>query len=151
MDISPKDSQTLFSKLHNMSYSRSYIKVCSYSRTWRVNHACPEHNKRNAALENHCTGTAWPMRIGCCRRGHNIYRLSIPGCEKGNIFVNIYFWHILCLLLSLIYPAVYLLNKDLCELSISRYSTWVMPKRWYFSLNKGWKAFLFMFWNICLA
>ena len=27
MDIDPKDSQTFFSKLHNMSYSRNYIMV----------------------------------------------------------------------------------------------------------------------------
>ena len=39
------------------------------------------------------------------------------------------FEHILCLLLILIYPAVHPLNKDLCELGVSRYSTWVMPKR----------------------
>ena len=32
----------------------------------------------------------------------------------------------LCLLLSLLYPAKYLLNTDLCELSISRYSTQVI-------------------------
>ena len=32
----------------------------------------------------------------------------------------------MCLLLSLIYPAVYLLNTDLCELSVSRYITWVI-------------------------
>ena len=37
--------------------------------------------------------------------------------------------NILCLLLSLIYPAFCLLNKDRCELSVSRYSTWVMPKK----------------------
>ena len=30
--------------------------------------------------------------------------------------------HILCLVLSLIYRAVYLLNKDLCELSVSQYA-----------------------------
>ena len=30
--------------------------------------------------------------------------------------------------MSLIYPAVCLLNKDQCESSVSRYSTWVMPK-----------------------
>ena len=34
----------------------------------------------------------------------------------------------MCTLLSLIYPAVYLPNKDLCELSVSRYSTRVLPK-----------------------
>ena len=28
-----KDSQTLFSKRHNISYSRSYITVCSHSIT----------------------------------------------------------------------------------------------------------------------
>ena len=43
---------------------------------------------------------------------------------KMAIFLSIFtFEHILCLLLSLIYPAVYLLNNDLCELSVSRYST----------------------------
>ena len=40
------------------------------------------------------------------------------------MFLSVFtFEHILCLLLSLIYPAVYLLNKDLRELSVSRYST----------------------------
>ena len=52
---------------------------------------------------------------------------------KRVIFLSIFtFEHILCLLLSLIYPAVYLLNEDVCELSVSRFSTWVMPKRWFF-------------------
>ena len=46
------------------------------------------------------------------------------------------FEHILCSLLSPIYPALYLINKDFCELSVSRYSTWVMPKRWYFSWKR---------------
>ena len=50
--------------------------------------------------------------------------------KKGNIYVNTFTSeNILCLLLSLIYPAMCLLNKDLCELSVSRYSTWVMPKK----------------------
>ena len=61
---------------------------------------------------------------------------------KRVIFLSIFtFEYILCLLLSLIYPAVYLLNKDLCVLSVSRYSTLVMPKRVIFFLKKGWKAF----------
>ena len=39
---------------------------------------------------------------------------------KMVIFLSISnFEHVLCLLLSLIYPAVYLLNKELCELSLS--------------------------------
>ena len=77
----------------------------------------------NAGLENHCTRTAWSSRIDCCQRGHKIYSLSVPAVKKG-IFLSIFtFEHILCLLLSLIYPAVYLLLKDLCELSVSRYST----------------------------
>ena len=42
--------------------------------------------------------------------------------KKGNILSIFTFVHIL-LLFSLIYQAVYLLNKDLCELSVSRYST----------------------------
>ena len=43
---------------------------------------------------------------------------------KRVIFLSIFtFEHMLCVLLSLTYPAVYLLNKDLCELSVSRYST----------------------------
>ena len=49
----------------------------------------------------------------------------------------------MCLLLSLIYPAVYLHNTDLRELSVS------YAKKVIFSLKK-WKAFLFIFWNICL-
>ena len=60
---------------------------------------------------------------------------------KRVIFLSIFtLEHILCLLLSLIYPAVYLLKKDLCELSVSRYSTWAMPKRWYFSWKKRMEA-----------
>ena len=75
----------------------------------------------NAALENHCTQTAWASRVGCCRRGHTIYCLR-TWLLKRDIFLSIFtLEHILCLLLSLIYPAVYLLNKDLCELSFSRY------------------------------
>ena len=36
----------------------------------------------NAALEIHCTQTAWASRAG----------LTVLGCKKrGNIFVNIYF------------------------------------------------------------
>ena len=38
--------------------------------------------------------------------------------KKGHFLSVFTFEHILCLLLSLIYPAVYLLNKDLCELSV---------------------------------
>ena len=45
------------------------------------------------------------------------------------------------------YSALY---TPLLLLSVSRYSTWVMPKRWYLFLKKGWKPILFMFWNICL-
>ena len=68
----------------------------------------------NAALEIHCTRTAWASRAG----------LTVLGCKKRVIFLSIFtLEHILCLLLSLIYPAVYLLNKDLFELSVSRYST----------------------------
>ena len=56
---------------------------------------------------------------------------------KRVIFLSVFtFEHILCLILSLISPAMYLLNKDLCELSVSWYSTWVMPKRRYFFLKK---------------
>ena len=43
---------------------------------------------------------------------------------KREIFLSIFtFEHILCLLWSLIYPAVYLLLKDLCVISLCRYST----------------------------
>ena len=49
--------------------------------------------------------------------------------KKGSVCQYFTSENILCLLLSLIYPAVRLLNKDLCELSVSRYSTWVMPKK----------------------
>ena len=45
-------------------------------------------------------------------------------CLLKRVFLSIFtLEHILCLLLSLIYPAVYLLNKELRELSVSRYST----------------------------
>ena len=118
---------------------------------------CPQHDESNsfmsnAALENHCTQTAGSSRIGCCRQRHNIYRLSVyTWLSKKVIFGNILllqiFYAFYC---HLYYPAVCLLNKDLFELSLSRYSTWVMQKRGLFFLKKGWKAFLFMFWNICL-
>ena len=58
------------------------------------------------------------------------------------------FEHILCLLLSLIYPAVYLLNKD--SLVLVDTAPELCQKGDIFFLKKGWKAFLFMFWNICL-
>ena len=68
----------------------------------------------NAALEIHCTRTAWASQAG----------LTVLDCKKRDIFLSIFtLEHILCLLLSLIYPAVYLLNKDLFELRVSRYST----------------------------
>ena len=143
MDIDPKDSQTFFSKPHNMRYSQSYIMTCHSTTCW-INHVCSHHDKRNsfmsnAALENHCTRTAWWLQIGCCRRRHNIYRLSVHGWQKKVIFLSIFYFKYSALIIvtSLIYPAVCLLYKDLCELSITRYNTWAMPKR-------------MIFWIICL-
>ena len=64
---------------------------------------------------------------------------------KRVVFLSIFtLEHILCLLLSLIYPAVYLLYKELCELSVSRYSIWVMPKRWYFSWKRRVVIFVYV-------
>ena len=96
----------------------------------------------NAALENHCTRTAWSSPVGCCRRRHNIYRLSVHGWQKRQYFCQ-YFTseNILCLLLSLIYQAVCLLNKDLCELSVTLYSTRVMPKQVIFFMKKDGRHF----------
>ena len=79
----------------------------------------------NAALENHCTRTAGACIAGwlLSTRPRNI-PFERTWLLKRDIFLSIFtLEHILCLLLSLIYPAVYLLNKDLCELSFSRYST----------------------------
>ena len=73
----------------------------------------------NAALINNCTRTAWSSGVGCCQRGHKIYRLSVPACEKRYFLSLFTFEHIMCLSLPLIYPAVYLLNKDLCEIRVS--------------------------------
>ena len=60
------------------------------------------------------------------------------------------FEHILCLSLSLIYPAVYLLNKDLCELSVVDTAPELCQKGDIFPEKKRMEGILFMFWNICL-
>ena len=127
MDISPKDSQTLFRSLHIMSYSQSFITLCSHSRTGWVNHACHQQEKfihvkccaREALYSNSIVILVWLMST----RAPNIpFKCTWP--LQRVICLSIFtFDHILCLLLSLIYPAVYLLIKDLCDLSVSRYST----------------------------
>ena len=63
---------------------------------------------KRSTLETHCTRTAQSSRIGCSRRGHKNVYLAV----KKDIFCQ-YFTseNILRWLLSLIYPAVYLLNK----------------------------------------
>ena len=33
-----------------MNFIGSYITVCSHSRTWWINHACPQHNKKNSIM-----------------------------------------------------------------------------------------------------
>ena len=76
----------------------------------------------NAALETTVLEQHGHHRLAAVGEGTE-YTIQVNLAVKKGIFSIFTFEHILCLLLSLIYPAVYLLNKDLCELSISRYST----------------------------
>ena len=149
MGICPKGSQTLFSKLHNMSNSRSYITVCSHSRTWWVNHAWPQHNRRNtfmsnAALDHHCSRTAWPSRDGCCRPGHKIpFKHTL--LLKRVIFCQYLLVNIFCAYYCHLY-----IELCICLTKIvSRYRTWVMPKSDIFP-GKSTEGIFVMFWNICL-
>ena len=71
-------------------------------------------------LENHCTRTAQSSHGGRSRRVHKTVYLAV---KNGNILVNILLLKFLLELLSLINPAVYLLNK-ICV----GYSARVMPK-----------------------
>ena len=65
--------------------------------------------KMRYTLENHCTRTAQSSRGGCRRRVHKIEYLAV---NKGNILVNLFnSENVNRKLLSLINPAVYLLNK----------------------------------------
>ena len=60
-------------------------------------------------LENHCTQTSQSSRGGCSRQVHKIEYLAV---NKGNVLVNFLLLKIFNReLLSLINPAVYLLNK----------------------------------------
>ena len=68
----------------------------------------------NAGLENHCNSmviASWLLSM----RAQNIQVKCTWLLKRDNILSIFTFEHILCLLLSLIYPAVYLLLKDLCE------------------------------------
>ena len=69
--------------------------------------------QRTTVLEQHC------------HRGlASVIQVNRTWLLERVIFLSIFtFEHILCSLLSLIYPAVYLLNKDFCELSVRLYST----------------------------
>ena len=85
MDISPKDSQILFSKLQNMSYSRSYIRYV----------VIQEYD-------------------GLTMHVPNLTR-ELHSCQILSLFT---FEHILCLLLSLIYPVVQFMwdtAPELCQ------------------------------------
>ena len=66
-------------------------------------------NLTKLALENHCTRTVQSSRGGCSRRVHKIEYLAV---NKGNILViSFTSENIHRELLSLVNPAVYLLNK----------------------------------------
>ena len=133
MDIRPKDSQTLLSKLHNMSYSRSCITVCrlhitsqnkSFKNTMSIPCMSPAKQEkfihvkccsREQMYSNSMVNAGWLLSM----RTQNI-PFECTWLLKSVIFLSIFtFEHILCLLLSLIYPAMCLLNNDLCELSVS--------------------------------
>ena len=78
-------------------------------------------------------------------RAQNI-PLKCTSQSKRIIILSIFtLEHSLCLLLSLIHPAVYLLNKDLCELCVMSYTApEFCPKCDIFFLKKGWKAFFYV-------
>ena len=75
----------------------AYLLVIAFSQ---CESGLVDYHRYHITLENHCTRTAQSSRGGCNRQVHKIEYLAV---EKGNILVNI--------LLSLINPAVYLLNK----------------------------------------
>ena len=67
---------------------------------------------------------------------------SAPSCSKGLYFGQYFtFENIHCELLSLISPAVYLLDKIFCGFSDSCHSARVMPKMCFFFLKKRMKEF----------
>ena len=102
-----KDSQTLFSKLHKMSLNRSYITVrshsnitvCSQSRTWWVNHACPQHNKRNSCQMLRCRTTVLEQHgyhvLAAVEEGTNI-PFKRTWLLKRVIFCQYLLWNIFC-------------------------------------------------------
>ena len=68
-------------------------------------------NRSNNHAREHCTRNAQSSRGVCSRRVHKIEYLAV---NKGNILVNFFTYaNIHRELLSLINPAVYLLNKKI--------------------------------------
>ena len=80
----------------------------------------------NAALENHCTQTALSSQVGCSRRERKIHVYHFLNLAVKKVISCQYLTseNILCL-----YQAVFQLNKDLWDLSNSRYSIQDLPKR----------------------
>ena len=81
-------------------------------------HSCQMLRERTTVLEQH-----GHRGLAAVDEGTK-YTFKCAWLLKRIIFLSIFtFEHILCLLFSLIYPAVHLLNKVLCELSVRRYNT----------------------------
>ena len=75
---------------------------------------------------------------------------TIPQASKYSIdlvrygCLQVYRRRRVCLLLSLIYPAVYLINKDLCELNVSRYIPGLCQKSDIFSEKRMEGIFIYV-------